>query len=105
MSQAFYSLIQFQDVPTGLENVNNEQREVVETTEEEELESIVMHEPDREVTYQLCICRVLKFILRQAQVEMVPMKEVPLLEVKLKTKKVFFFKILYGFLIPSNLKQ
>ena len=43
-------MVQFQDVPTGFENVNNEQREIVETAEEEELE------PDREVTYQLCLC-------------------------------------------------
>ena len=78
-------MLQFKDVPTGLVNVNIEQREIVETAEEEELESIVMREPDREVTYQLSIFLVLKLILCQAHVEMMPLKEVHLLEAKFKT--------------------
>ena len=54
----FYSSSQFQDVPTGLENVNHEEGEIViqsqEAEEEEagEQEAFIMSNPDREVRYQ-----------------------------------------------------
>ena len=55
-------MIHFQDVPTGSENISNEEDEIVEEegvvsrrqeeAEEEEKDSFAMSKPRREVTYQ-----------------------------------------------------
>ena len=52
--QIFYSSSQFQDVPTGLENVNHEEGEIVSQSQEAEKEegeqaAFIMNIPDGEV--------------------------------------------------------
>ena len=75
----------FQDLPTGYESVNYNERvgeEVVSSSqeaEEEEQEAVVTFNPDGEVRNQHRVCcwldHVLNLLLWQAQIEMVPLSE------------------------------
>ena len=114
-----HSSAQFQDVPTGFVEVNHAKRVKVEEegisqsqeVPKEEQEAFILSKPDEEVKYQqqnfnldLSCLKVSSLwwwhinnrvstsnlLLWQAHVEMVPLREIPLLKVKLGKNCVIF---------------